>query len=142
MKKTNSAGGIILNSKNQIVLVYHGKGNWNFPKGHVEKDETLEETAKREIAEETGIVKLELIKPLGNYSRFRIGADGVTEIKDELKTMHFFLFKSDQKNLKPTDPIHPKAKWFDIYKVSQYLKHQKDIEFFEKVKNEIVTKTN
>jgi 8-oxo-dGTP pyrophosphatase MutT (NUDIX family) len=137
MKKTNSAGGIILNSKNQIVLVYHGKGNWNFPKGHVEKGETLKETAKREIAEETGISELEFVKPLGTYSRFRIGVDGITEIKDELKTMHFFLFKSNQKNLKPTDLIHSEAKWVDINKVPKYLKHPKDIEFFEKVKKEL-----
>jgi 8-oxo-dGTP pyrophosphatase MutT (NUDIX family) len=137
MKKTISAGGIIINSKNQIVLVYHGKGNWNFPKGHVEKGETLEETARREIAEESGITKLELIKPLGNYSRFRIGEDGITEKKDELKTMHFFLFKSDQIKLKPTDPINSKAKWVDINEVPNYLKHPKDIEFLEKVKKDL-----
>lgn len=137
MKKTTSAGGIILNSKNQIVLVNHSKGNWNFPKGHVEKGETLEEAAKREIAEETGITNLELIRPIGQYTRFRIGADGTTEIQDELKTMHFFLFKSDQAKLKPTDPIHPEAKWIDINKVSTYLKNPKDIEFFENILKEI-----
>ena len=29
--------------------------HWGFPKGHVEKDETDEETAKREVLEETGL---------------------------------------------------------------------------------------
>lgn len=30
-------------------------GHWGFPKGHMEKDETEKETAKREVLEETGL---------------------------------------------------------------------------------------
>ena len=38
------------------MLIKHIKsGYWAFPKGHVENGETEEETAKREIKEETGI---------------------------------------------------------------------------------------
>ena len=38
------------------MLIKHIKsGYWSFPKGHVENSETEEETAKREIKEETGI---------------------------------------------------------------------------------------
>ena len=40
----------------EILLIKHIKsGYWSFPKGHVENSETEEETAKREIKEETGI---------------------------------------------------------------------------------------
>ncbi len=40
----------------EILLIKHANGgHWSFPKGHVEKDETELETAKREIMEETGI---------------------------------------------------------------------------------------
>ena len=40
----------------EILLIKHIKsGYWSFPKGHVENGETEEETAKREIKEETGI---------------------------------------------------------------------------------------
>ena len=40
----------------EILLIKHDNGgHWSFPKGHVEKDETELETAKREIMEETGI---------------------------------------------------------------------------------------
>lgn len=39
-----------------LLLQSTNKGNfWGFPKGHVEGDETLEETAKREIREETSL---------------------------------------------------------------------------------------
>lgn len=30
-------------------------GHWGFPKGHMEKDESEKETAKREVLEETGL---------------------------------------------------------------------------------------
>ena len=40
-----------------LLLESQNKGHfWGFPKGHVEGNETLEETAKREIKEETQLV--------------------------------------------------------------------------------------
>ena len=40
----------------EILLIRHvNGGHWAFPKGHVEKDETEEQTALREIMEETGL---------------------------------------------------------------------------------------
>ena len=40
----------------EILLIRHKNGgHWAFPKGHVEKKETEEDTALREIREETGL---------------------------------------------------------------------------------------
>ncbi len=39
----------------EIVMVQDSYGKWTFPKGHCEAGETLEQTARREIAEETSI---------------------------------------------------------------------------------------
>ena len=54
-----SCGGIVyrkFHGNTEILLIKHLKsGYWSFPKGHVEGDETEEETAKREIKEETNI---------------------------------------------------------------------------------------
>lgn len=39
-----------------FLLIRHGNGgHWAFPKGHMEPGETEEETARREIREETGL---------------------------------------------------------------------------------------
>lgn len=39
----------------QTLLVRHGHGHWAFPKGHALKHETPQETAIRELREETGL---------------------------------------------------------------------------------------
>ena len=39
----------------RFLLVQHRAGHWAFPKGHPEGDETPPETARRELAEETGL---------------------------------------------------------------------------------------
>ena len=49
-----AAGGIVHNSEGQILMIFR-RGLWDFPKGNVEKDETTEEAAVREVLEETGI---------------------------------------------------------------------------------------
>ncbi|RKJ39158.1 NUDIX domain-containing protein [Acutalibacter sp. 1XD8-33] len=38
-----------------LVIRHQNGGHWAFPKGHVEKGESEEETALREIREETGL---------------------------------------------------------------------------------------
>ena len=54
-----SCGAVIYND-GKFLLIKHNAGHWAFPKGHVENDETEEQTALREIKEETNlIVKLD-----------------------------------------------------------------------------------
>ena len=55
-----AAGGIIFRpgegGQARVLLVHRPKyGDWSFPKGKAEKGESLEETARREVKEETGL---------------------------------------------------------------------------------------
>tara|TARA_Y100001970_G_scaffold291383_1_gene428331 strand:- start:2038 stop:2451 length:414 start_codon:yes stop_codon:yes gene_type:complete len=59
--------GIILFHSEDFLLIQHSsdsskvEGHWDFPKGHVEENETELETASRELKEETGIDDFRLI---------------------------------------------------------------------------------
>jgi len=46
------------------------KARWSIPKGHVESGETLEQTAIREIGEETGLTKIKIISKLDKIHFF------------------------------------------------------------------------
>ena len=126
---THCAGGIIINNKKQVVVVNQNHDSWSLPKGHIDPGESNLEAAKREIYEETGIKNVKLIKPLGNYGRYRIGLDGEND-KSEYKTISIFLFYSNQSILKPIDPKNPEAIWVDSKKVTDILTHPEDKKFY------------
>lgn len=52
-------GVMIQNEKGEVLLGLrrgsHGEGEWSFPGGHQDFSERMEETAKREVKEETGL---------------------------------------------------------------------------------------
>lgn len=54
-----SAGGVVVRRADEaweVLVIRDPYGNWGLPKGHVEGQETLEEAARREVEEETGVV--------------------------------------------------------------------------------------
>ena len=55
MKLEKSCGSIVIDN-DKVLLVKHNAGHWDFPKGHVEANETEVDTAIREVKEETNIL--------------------------------------------------------------------------------------
>ena len=56
-KVVEAAGGVVSN-KNGEILFIRRMGKWDLPKGKIEKGESLEQAAIREVEEETGIREL------------------------------------------------------------------------------------
>ena len=56
-----AAGGLVTNPQGQILWIFR-RGFWDLPKGKVEKMESIEEAALREVEEECGIKQLVLDK--------------------------------------------------------------------------------
>lgn len=122
----------MLNSRGEVLVVSQVFPNfisWSLPKGHINENEDALSAAKREIKEESGIVDLEMIKDLGSYERPRL--DDPTEIK----TIHMFLFKTNEFGLKPLDLENPEAKWVNKNEVEKILTAEKDKEFFRNIEN-------
>lgn len=73
MVREFSAGGVVFKKiRDQIlwmVVQHSGYKGWIFPKGHVEKGETSEEAATREVKEETGI-EAKIIQKIGETQYF------------------------------------------------------------------------
>jgi 8-oxo-dGTP pyrophosphatase MutT (NUDIX family) len=61
MKKIIAAGGLVLNEKNELLMIFRRK-KWDLPKGKLDEDESIEACALREVKEETGLQNLTLEK--------------------------------------------------------------------------------
>lgn len=86
---------IILNSKNEIMLVY-SYGTYMFPGGHLEGDEPLIPGLNRELKEETGLdfcLDEKEVKPfysIVHYSRNYRGTDSVRK-----NIIYYYYLKTD-----------------------------------------------
>lgn len=57
----------------KVFVILHTRGNhWGFPKGHAEENESPQETARRELEEETGLVVEEFLlsAPISEHYTF------------------------------------------------------------------------
>lgn len=78
------------------LVLHYAQRHWDLPKGHVEAGESEEQTARREIAEETGITGLEFLpgfRKAITYSFKRAGSNVPKEVV-------FFLAKTGEKDVK------------------------------------------
>ncbi len=100
-----SAGAVIFRKegdKNFYLLLHYPssakapKEYWDFPKGHIEKEENLEETAKREVEEETGLKDLKLIEGFKKWVKYFFKFKG----KNIFKIVTFFLAETKIKEVK------------------------------------------
>ena len=83
-----AAGGMVFNDNKEILFIYRNK-RWDLPKGKTEKDESLEESAIREVMEETGVQDLEIV-------RFMRKTYHIFKRKDKyrLKVTHWYEMKT------------------------------------------------
>lgn len=98
-----SVGAVIFRrekGKIKYLLLHYGTkdkpGHWDFPKGHIEKNETEIETLKRETKEETGITNLKIIKGFKEYIKYFFKAKG----KNIFKIVIFYLAETKIKKVK------------------------------------------
>lgn len=112
-----AAGGLVENEKGEFLLI-HRRGKWDLPKGKLEKGESIEACAVREVEEETGLDKLELKKLITvtyhTYDEFG---------KHMLKDSHWYRMKvSGKQVLTPqTEEDILEVKWVKKKDLAKYL---------------------
>ncbi len=107
-----SAGGVVVQRVEGRLYVGLARepaiAPYVLPKGGVEPGESLEAGARREVEEETGLSALTLLGYLGMRERLTVG-------KDQWQNSHYFLFLTEQREGRPTDPEHTAgATWFPL----------------------------
>ena len=103
-----SAGTVIFKKKEGktiYLLLHYPRGirrpspYWDFPKGHLEKGEKLEEAAEREATEETGLKGLKFIDGFKETIKYFFKAEG----KVILKFVTFYLCQTEKEEVKISD---------------------------------------
>jgi len=116
-KVLQAAGGLVLNHQDEILMI-HRFDHWDFPKGHVEKGEKIEECAIREVMEETGVEMLEITSSLPQVFH-------IYDYKNKwiLKETHWYMMYSEY-----TGTLQPQleesiiaAKWVPLDFLNEYM---------------------
>jgi len=125
-----SAGAVIFrreNSKVKYLLIKYEWGHWEFPRGAIEKGESLEETAKREIKEETGIKVESFIPGFKEWIKFFFKLKG----KNIMKIATFLLAETKEKKIKLSHE-HKDFAWLEYDKAIERLTFDNSKEVLEK----------
>ena len=104
-----AGGGKVYNAKNEILFIYRND-KWDLPKGRAERQESIEETAIREVEEETCVTGLKITKPLPTtYHIFKRNG------KHRIKVTYWFEMKTDfEGELSPQENEGiTKVEWLD-----------------------------
>ena len=128
-----SCGAIIFfknKSSTRILLVKNNNGRyWSFPKGHIEIGETEEQTAVREIKEETGL-DVEIM-------------DGFRETSDYCpfgrirKKVVFFLAQAFTDNVRVQEEEIAEYTWVDLQQARKLCTYDNDLRIISKAETAI-----
>ena len=118
-----SAGGVVIKKERKevkVLLIKDSYGHWIWPKGHIEKGESDEEAAIREISEETGLKTLEIVKKLGKQEYYF-----TLKGKKIFKTVTVFLLKANaREKLKIQAEEIEDARWFSAEKALETIEYE------------------
>jgi 8-oxo-dGTP pyrophosphatase MutT (NUDIX family) len=98
-KFEKSAGGVVVRfgeAEPRFLLIRDGYGHWGFPKGHLERGERADTAALREVMEETGLRRVNVVAPIAAIEwRFRFRGRLIQ------KHCEFFLMESESGDTRP-----------------------------------------
>jgi ADP-ribose pyrophosphatase YjhB (NUDIX family) len=136
LKTVEKAGGIVLNPDGDILIITNDIGKVTLPKGSLEPGETHKETAWREVLEEGGLKKIEIIRELGIIIRPGYTDDN-HDFPSVVKHIRMYLCTTNEMELDPNVRDVKKAQWVSQDKVPAMLSWAEEAEFFMKHRAEL-----
>lgn len=131
-KCIEAAGGVVMNKSEEILLI-HRRGFWDLPKGKIEKNETIEDAAVREVEEETGLKKVQILQPI-RFKKLSNMATYHSYIENEtlkLKVSHWFMMSADA-----TSPLIPQTE--EDIEQAIWVKKENIPKYFENMYSSII----
>jgi len=118
MKRVEAAGGVVL-SDGQVLLVHRPRyDDWTLPKGKLDRGESFEEAALREVEEETGLVcRLGHELPSSEYR----------DNKDRPKIVRYWLMEVDGGEFEANDEVD-EVRWVSLDEAADELTYERDRE--------------
>ncbi|GAB3704163.1 NUDIX hydrolase [Amycolatopsis oliviviridis] len=128
-----SAGGLVVDAERTHAALIgrldrHGRLLWSLPKGHIEDGETVEQTAVREVKEETGI-SARVLQPLGTIDYWF-----VAERRRVHKTVHHFILESTGGELSDEDVEVTEVAWVPLADLETTLAYSDERKLVRKAK--------
>jgi ADP-ribose pyrophosphatase YjhB (NUDIX family) len=131
MKVSETAGGIVLNPKGDVLIITNEIGKVTLPKGRLEPGESRRQAAIREVLEEGGLKNVQLIEELGTIIR-----PGYTDENHDtptvMKHIRMFFFTTNEFELDPKVSDIQKAEWVNPKNVAAKLDWIEEADFFQK----------
>lgn len=132
MKKEKSAGAVIftIQTEPHYLLLKHNKtrgNNWAFPKGHTESGETDEQTARREIQEETALQEIQIMPDFKEKITYAFTREQKTIHKEVI----FFLAQTKTTKIKISKE-HEEYIWLPYAKAYEKLSYRDSKEILTK----------
>jgi len=136
MPVEKSAGAIVFyiepDGEVKYLFLKHKPTSWDFPKGLIEKGESLEDAALRECREETGLQDIELVPGFKETIRFFFKVKykyllkrGLKMGEIVLKFVTYFLVQSKTKDVRVSFE-HDDYEWVNFEKAMEILKRRKE----------------
>jgi 8-oxo-dGTP pyrophosphatase MutT (NUDIX family) len=137
-EQERSAGGVVVRGEQTIVIVPTRRGAQGqkvlaLPKGHVDPGETPDQTALREVREETG-VEASLVEKLGDV-RYFYQRGG----KRIFKRVTFYLFEYVGGSLDDHDDEVEEARWIPLSEAVRALSYDGEREMAERALSAIAS---
>jgi 8-oxo-dGTP pyrophosphatase MutT (NUDIX family) len=112
-----AAGGVVIRQgeRGAEVVIAGREGMWVLPKGTPDSDERIEQTATREVREETGL-DVRIVRPLGEIEYwFALPRQRVH------KTVHFFLMEPLGGDVSRHDHEYEQVRWVPVEEARRLL---------------------
>ncbi len=137
--KVVSAGGLVFRETGDLIETllcarvrpgYHGEDaplTWRLPKGTPERGETVEQTARREVQEETG-VHVNVLAPITSIRYFFVGHDDGVRYD---KTVYFYLMEPKGGSTSEHDAEFDVVEWCSYEESVELLEYNNEREVLE-----------